>query len=63
MSIKHRLRRLEGNGPGGCRECRLRPTPTYVVYPDEEDRTPPEPEHCPECGSAVEVVVIRVVYE
>jgi hypothetical protein len=64
MSIKDRVRRLEGRGdPDRCRECRLRPTKTYAIYPGEEDRLIPEPEHCPECGRLIEIVCIRVEYE
>jgi hypothetical protein len=62
MSIKCRLRALEGRDGPGCSECRLRPTSTHVVYPDEE-RHEPEPEHCPGCGHLIEAVVIKVEYE
>jgi hypothetical protein len=64
MSFKGRIRRLEDRGDAErCRECRLRPKRTHAIYPGDEDRPLPEPEHCPECGSAIEVVVMRVVYE
>jgi len=64
MSIKSRIRRLEGRGDSErCSECRLRPTSTYTVYPGEEDDAPPEPEYCPECGRLIERVRIRVVYD
>lgn len=62
MSIKSRLRTLEGRDSPGCYQCRLRPTSTYVVYPDEEYHEP-EPEHCPECDRLIEVVLIKVVCE
>jgi hypothetical protein len=64
MSIKDRIRRLEGRGGAEhCPECRLRPVSTYVVYPDEESHTPPEPEHCPKCGRLIERFCLKVVYE
>jgi hypothetical protein len=64
MSIKDRLRRVEGRGDAErCHECRLRPITTYAIYPGEEDRPIPEPEHCPKCGRLIERVAIRVVYE
>jgi hypothetical protein len=64
MSIKSRIRRLEGRGDSErCSECRLRPVSTYVVYPDEEDHAPPEPEHCPKCGRHIERFILKVVYE
>jgi hypothetical protein len=72
MSLKDRMRRLEDKGiPEDCPECRLRPTRTYVINPGGEDkdeetsssRPIPEPEHCPECGSAIELIVFRLVYE
>jgi hypothetical protein len=62
VSIKARLRTLEGRDGPGCYQCRLRPTSTYVVYPDEEYHEPP-PQHCPECGCLIEVVILKVVYE
>ncbi len=62
MSIKDRLRRLE-TGAGGCQECRRRPTKTYAIQPGEDDRAIPEPEYCPECGSDIKLVVLRLVYE
>jgi hypothetical protein len=63
MTIIDRLRNLEGRGGAGCPECRLRPASTHVVYPGEEGRALPEPEHCPKCGRLIDSVVIRVVYE
>jgi hypothetical protein len=64
MSIKDRIRRLEGKGDAEqCPECRLRPATTYAVYPGEEDRTLPEPEYCPKCGRLIERFVLKVVYE
>jgi hypothetical protein len=63
MSIKGRIRRLEGRGDPACPECRLRPVATYAVYPDEEDHAPPKPEHCPRCSRLIETVLIRVAYE
>jgi rubrerythrin len=63
-SIRGKLERLEGRANvERCRECRLRPTSTYVAYPGEENHTPPEPEYCPSCGGLIETVAIRVVYE
>jgi len=55
MSLKDRIRRLEGMGDAErCLECRLRPATTYAVYPDEEGRyCIPEPEHCPKCGHPI----------
>lgn len=57
MSIKDRIRRLEGKG--GCSECRNTPPKIDVVYPDEDE---PESEYCPRCGRSLGVI-IRVVYE
>jgi hypothetical protein len=63
-SIRGKLEYLESRADAErCSECRLRPKRTHAIYPDEEDRPLPEPEHCPECGRAIEVVVMRVVYE
>jgi hypothetical protein len=60
MSIKDRIRRLEGRDDEGCPECRLKPNETYVVYPDDDHS--PEPECCPKCGRSLGFV-IRVEYE
>lgn len=61
MSIKDRIRRLEGRDGPGCPECRLKPQRSYVVYAQEGDHTP-EPERCPMCDRPLGFV-IRVVYE
>ena len=61
MSIKDRVRRLEGRSGPACPECRMRPEVTHVVYPEEGDPTP-EPECCPKCDRTLGVV-IQVVYE
>ena len=61
MSIKDRIRRLEGRGGAGCPECRLKPDVYYVVYPDEDHA--PEPERCPRCGRLSDGFVIKVMYE
>jgi hypothetical protein len=63
MSIKKRLESLEEGDAERCLECRLRPTRTYLINPGGEDRPIPKPEHCPECGSAIELIVFRLVYE
>jgi hypothetical protein len=68
MSIsKDRMRRLEDGADARlaslCRECGLRPPKVYVYYPDEEAYSPPEPEHCPECGSLIELITLKVEYE
>jgi hypothetical protein len=64
MSIKDRIRRLgDGADARRCRECGLRPQKLYVYYPDEEDCSPPEPEHCPECGRLIELICLKVEYE
>jgi hypothetical protein len=61
MSIKDRIRRLEGRRDASCPECRLKPEVNYVVYPDKDDHTP-EPEHCPRCGRSLGFI-IEVVYD
>ena len=60
MSIKDRIRRLEGRGGPGCQECRNEPQRTYAYYPQKGD-DPPEPEHCPECGRPLGII-FRVLY-
>jgi hypothetical protein len=63
MTIKKRLERLEEGDAEHCLACKLRPKTTFLINPDGEDRPIPEPEHCPECGSAIELIVFRLVYE
>jgi hypothetical protein len=63
MSIKDRLRRLEGAAAEHCRECRLRPASIHAIYPGEEDSPIPEPEHCPKCGRLIETHLLRIVYD
>lgn len=60
MSIRDRLRRLEGRG-SRCPECRNTSVKTRAFYPEAGDPEP-EPEACEACGRPLEVV-IRVVYE
>jgi ssDNA-binding Zn-finger/Zn-ribbon topoisomerase 1 len=62
MSIKNRIQRLEEGDAERCLACKLRPKKTFVINPGEEDNIP-EPERCPECGSAIELIVLRLVYE
>jgi hypothetical protein len=65
MSIKDRLRRLEGGARGpGCPECRLKPEVAHVFYPSAKGDPYPEPDSfaCPECGRTLGFV-IQVVYE
>ncbi|MDP9458349.1 MAG: hypothetical protein M3Q60_21805 [Actinomycetota bacterium] len=59
MSIRGRLRRLEGRGRLVLCECRHEPQRIHAVYPGEDA---PEPERCPRCGRLLSFVV-RVVYE
>jgi len=33
------------------------------MFAGEEDRPPPPPEHCPECGMEIPVTVVLVVYD
>jgi hypothetical protein len=61
VSIKDRIRRLEGREGAACPECRLKPEVNYVVYPDQDAHTP-EPERCPRCDRPLGFV-IKVVYE
>ena len=61
MSIKNRLRRLEGKDGPPCPECHLKPTVPLPFYPDEGE-SEPQPEYCPSCSRAL-TVIIRVVYE
>jgi rubrerythrin len=64
MSMKDRIRRLKDEAEAWrCRECERRPPRAYVYYPDEQDYSPPEPEHCPECGRLTELICLRVEYD
>jgi hypothetical protein len=60
VSIKARIRRLEGKD-AGCPECYREPEPVRVFYPEEREPAP-DRERCPGCGRA-RGVVIMVVYE
>jgi hypothetical protein len=59
MSIKSRLRQLEGRDGLPCRECKNTSPTIHAVYPGEEE---PEPRHCPTCNRSQTVILI-VVYE
>jgi len=61
VSIKARLRTLEGRDGPGCPECYRKPQKIYAYYPAEGEHAP-EPERCTRCGRALGVV-FRVVYE
>jgi hypothetical protein len=59
VSIKSRLRTLEGRDSPGCYQCRNTPPTIHAYYPGEKK---PEPELCPRCGRSLGVI-FRVVYE
>jgi hypothetical protein len=59
MSIKDRIRRLEGRGSAACPECRNTRPAINAVYPEDQE---PSPEYCPRCGRSL-TIVIRVLYE
>jgi hypothetical protein len=61
VSIKGRIRRLEGRDGPGCPECQLKTEAVHVFYPDKGEAVP-EPKRCGGCGRSLGVV-IRAVYD
>ncbi len=63
MSLRDRLRKLEGGLPDGCAHCiAWGPRVLYVNDPEMAEAQPPAVlERCPKCGR--ESLTIQVIYE
>jgi hypothetical protein len=60
---KHkRLEKLEASRVARCPECERRPKQIRFFTPEEEYSPPPEL-FCDTCGSHIEVITLRMVYE
>ncbi len=63
MSLRDRLRRLEGDMPDGCAHCvGWGPRVLYVNDPEAAESEPTSvPDHCTRCGRVP--LTIEVIYE